>query len=885
MNNLLTTKLYFPTIRHNWVSRPRLVRRLKKDLSGPLTLIAAPAGYGKTALMSEWHDTAGSQIPVAWISLDANDNYLTRFWFYLISALDAIQPDMVTDPLVMLETPQMPSIESLLTLLINDIFTFSIDLILALDDLHVITDPEIFQSLNFLLEHMPPNLHLVLLTRADPPLTLSRLRAKGQLAEIRAHELRFSVEETTEFLNEVMKLKLSADEIVSLEARTEGWIAGLQLAALSIQGQEDAANIISTFGGGSHYIVDFLVEEVLNRQPEHIRKFLLQTSILERLSGPLCAMVSGQTNTTATLQLLEQNNLFVFPLDGESYWYRYHQLFADVMRNRLRQKYPDQLPELHNRAAKWLEKNSFLSEAIQHTINAKNYEYTARLIEQYAVFLLQRGELKTLLKLIDSIESFIQTHPWLAIYRAWALTYTGQLEQVEKMLQTAERYLSQQEISKDSMNLEGNIAAIRAYNAAINAEAVKTIGFARQALDSLPENNVSIRSIVSFIEGGAHLLNNDIAKALDAWEMAERGGKLTSNLYLAVSAVSAQADIITGQGKLHHAMRKYNEALQLATRADGRLLPIAARALAGLGSVYYEWNDLEVASQHAQQCIKLSQLWGNPDTWIAGYVLLARIQLAQGDLSGAEQAIQEAETLKESHDLRPGSARRIDSALISLWLAQGKLDRARGWIMDKGIIHDDRATIRDTRDCIGFSRILLAQSKYDEVLETVRRHLEMIENSEHCGQTIDLLLIQALAFQAKGEDSQAYEILQRALNLAESEGYVRLFIDHGERLGVLLQKASAHPTCPQYAFKLLSRFNNPPSGTMGTQQLVYDQLSAREKEVLELIARGKTNQEIADELVIALGTVKRHVYNIYSKLGVKSRTECLAQARELHLLE
>jgi len=885
MITLLTTKLYFPPARTNLVSRPRLLEMLNRGLKGRLTLIAAPAGYGKTTLMTEWHAGRGKDVPAAWFSIDASDNDPVRFWSYLVSALDSLQSGIVGDALSMLESPQLPPIESLLTLLINDLAVYQKDFVLVLDDVHIIAAPEIHHGIDFLLEHMPLCMHIVLLTRADPPIALSRLRANGQLVEIRARDLNFNSEETAAFLNDMMKLELSADEIVALEARTEGWIAGLQLAALSLQGQKDTANIIATFGGGYHYIVDFLVEEVLNNQPEPLRKFLLQTSILDRLSGQLCDALTGQTNGDTTLQQLEQGNLFIFPLGGECCWYRYHHLFADVLRNRLRQAYREQLPELHIRAARWFDQNGYSLDAIHHALTVPDYEYAAQLIEQNADAMLVRGELITLLNLIESIEHLLQTRPWLAIQRAWAFTYTGQLNLVEPTLEIAEKYVSRHTSIPNLMNINGNIAAIRAYNAAIMGNASQTLDYAQQALKLLPANNISTRSIVSFVLGGAYRLKNDSKEAMYAWTAAARDSQMAGNLYLAVSATSAQADILLDQGKLHLAVDTYNKALHIGIHTDARRMPVAARALAGLGNVYYEWNDLETAFKYANQCISLCRLWGNPDTLIEGHLLLIKLWQAHGDLEKAQEAMREAEILKQSHNLRPGSASHVDHSLVRLWLAQGNMESLNRWARETRIKGDEQSSHSGVRECSLLARILLDQGKPAESLKLVDQVLKLADADEHPGQTIELLLVQALAYQATGDATQALGSLQRALSFAETEGYARVFLDMGNPIKVLLQKALTSDDISRYAGKILTMFDEKQDDTSNTRQAMLDQLSTREVEVLELIALGKTNQQIADELVIALGTAKRHVFNIYSKLEVKNRTECVAKARSLHILK
>jgi len=525
---LLQTKLYIPQSRPgsaNLILRPRLMERLDHGLSGKLTLISAPAGFGKTTLVSEW--AGQSKTPVAWLSLEEADNDLTRFLGYVIAALQTCFPHLGETVPAMLQSPQPPPLESLLTILINDIAAVPEDLVLVLDDYHVITSPPLQQALTFLLDHLPPNLHLAITTRSDPPFPLARIRACGQMVEIREADLRFTQTETSDFLQQVMNIELSADDLTALHHRTEGWITGLHLAALSIRGSADAREFVQTFTGGHQYILDYLLEEVFQQQSESGQTFLLQTSILERLCGSLCDAVTGRDDGQTTLEMLAQANLFILPLDDERRWYRYHHLFADLLRHRLQQTLPAQWPDLHCRAAAWYEQRGFTNEAIDHALQAEAYTEAARLVDANAFTTLKHGEVMTVLGWLDRLpQETVHAHPWLAVWRAWALLLTGQVAQIEPCLAplstTAEQAPPPQE-------MQGHLCTIRAYVAALGNEPARAMELAQQALSLLSEDSRDVRSIVTYVLGGLSVMGGDVAGAATAFAEAAETGRAAGN--------------------------------------------------------------------------------------------------------------------------------------------------------------------------------------------------------------------------------------------------------------------------------------------------------------------------------------------------------------------
>src|SRR2546421_746117 len=680
---LLATKLHRPLPRAHLVRRPRLAARLTQGMMGPLTLVSAPAGFGKTTLLAQW--LAESGMPVAWLSLEAGDNEPVRFLSYLIAALQTLDPHLGAVALTLLQMPQPAAAETVLTLLTNDMGGHGRDggdFVLVLDDYHVIDAKPIDHALTFLLEHLPPQMHLVIATREDPQLPLARLRARGQLTELRATDLRFTPSEAAGFLNQGMGLNLSAEDITALERRTEGWIAGLQLAAISLQGHEDAASFIRSFTGSHHFVLDYLVEEVLQQQPESIQTFLLRTSILDRMTGSLCdaVLLNPSGSGQETLEYIEHANLFLVPLDNERRWYRYHQLFADLLRQRLHQRSASStgdevgdVTELHCRASVWYEDHGLEIEAFHHAAAAHDVARAERLIEGEGMPLQFRGAGAPVLKWLESLpKTVLDARPSLWVTYASALMMTGPHTAVEEKLQAAEAALQGAEPDERPQDLVGRIASMRATVAVIQHDVETIIAQSRRALEYLHPDNLPVRTATTWTLGYAYQLQGDRAAASQAYTEVISTGKSFGDSIYTIAATINLGQLQEADNQLSLATRTYRRVLQLAGDPPQ---PIACEAYLGLARITYQWNDLDTAQQHGQQCLQLTRQMEGVDTFASCEVLLARLKLAQRDVSGAAAVLDEAEAFVRRHSF-VFRMPEVAAAQVLILLHQGNLAAA-----------------------------------------------------------------------------------------------------------------------------------------------------------------------------------------------------------------
>lgn len=890
MIELLGTKTFIPRVRNNLISRPRLVDRLNKGLNKKLTLIIAPAGFGKTTLTAEW--VAQSPRRVTWLSLDKDDNDPLRFWTYFIAALDKMEKNLGNNALTLLQSPQPPPSTSILTPLINDLVAFRGEFSLVLDDFHLIKTQEIHEALTFLLDHLPEQMHITIIARADPALPLARLRARDQLIELRASDLRFTNEEAAAFLNEVMGLNLSPEDAAALEARTEGWIAGLQLAALSMQGRSDASSFVRAFAGSNRFVLDYLVEEVFNRQPEGTLDFLLQTAILDRLCGPLCDQVTRQPGSQILLEKIERSNLFLIPLDEERRWYRFHHLFADVLRNRLQHSRPDSIGELHRRASAWYEQNGLPTEAVSHALSAQEFGRAAELLEKIAPDMIQRSELARLLAWLDVLpENALQDQPLLALYYCWGLFLSGEITQAITRLQEVESRLSKEEIKRQP-EVQGHIAAMRAYLMRETGNFSATIALSNQALAYLGAEDQLLRAMVTLNLAITTYLDGDFGSASqNLTEIIAKGqsDQLAANT---LSAIYTYTQLLRAQGGLEQAHQLCQDGLALVDRRGWHRFPAVGFLYLALGELLRERNELHAALEYLERGIKLGQEGSHPHILIIGHVWLAWLRQTEGDAAGSQKAIQRAlQVIRQGQVSRFWPIPAAECCQARLWIVQGSLNAADNWALASGLdpLNGSPAYLYEA-EYLTLTRLLIARGDLETAASLLMRLQEQASRHGRNGSLTEILILQALNFAAQHRHEESSLALEQAFTLAEPQGYMRIFVDEGEPMRKLISgllSGQSDLRTRVYAQKLLSAFEAAPDSQStrqsGTQNLV-DPLSAREIEVLALVAEGLSNREIAQKLYLSTGTVKVHLKHIFGKLAVSSRTQAVARARELNLL-
>jgi len=901
---LLATKLRVPRPRPGIVARPRLWERLDRTTESKLTLISAPAGFGKSTLLGEWLAAAPrDEQLVAWLSVDEADNEPQTFWTYLISALRTVAPGIGDDALSLLESSQ-PQIHVALASLLNELGEASTDVALVLDDYHVIDTPNIHEGMAYLLDHLPEPIHLVIATRADPALPLARLRARGELMEIRAADLRFTHDETAAYLNEVMGLDLGARDITTLEGRTEGWIAALQLAALSMQGRENVAGFIAGFAGDDRYIVDYLVGEILQREPEEVRRFLLQTSILSRLTGPLCHAVTGEAGSTAMLEALDRRNLFLVPLDDRRQWYRYHQLFADMLRARLLAEQPDRAHELHRRASGWHERVGDRSEAIRHALAGEDFERAAYLVELELPSLRQARALTTIRGWLQALpDQLYRARPVLSAAYAGALMANGEIADVESRLRDAERWLDPTGeaangggsrasemvvVDEEAFRLlPATVAIYRAAQSQGLGDVVSAMTHARRALDFTGDDDHFERGAAAGFLALAHWGSGELEAAHRYWTATMASLQKAGHAVDALGCIRPLAEIRIAQGRLREAMRLYERGLQLATEHGASVLRGAADMHVGMSGLFFEWGDLDAATQHLIASRELGDPAGlalNPARWHAA---MAKIREANGDFDGALALLDEAERLYVSEfypDVRPVAALKA-----RIWLAQGRLAEAMAWASERGLsVEDDLSYLREFEH-ITLARVLMTSAEQGgadgssvSAVELLHRLLTAAEEGHRLGSVIDILVLQALGHQRLGSMASALVPLVHALALAEPEGYVRIFVDGGLPLAGLLDAAAKNGIAVDYVRRL--RAAHGTADVARFEQALAEPLSKRELDVLRLLATELDGPGIAGELFVGVSTVRSHTKSIYAKLGVNSRRAAVRRGEELGLL-
>ena len=886
----LRTKLYVPPLQSTWVSRMRLLKRMDEGFERKLTLISAPAGFGKTTLLVEWIHQ--KKIPVAWFSVDKKDNDPVHFLIYVIAGLQTLEPGIGKAALTLLQSPQPPPLESILINLINDISCIPTNATLVFDDYHAVDAKPIHDLIAFLLDHLPEHMHLVMATRSDPPLLLARLRSQNQLTELRAADLSFTTNETADLFKKRLNLQISTNDIQLLETRTEGWIAGLQLAALSLHGRKDPSNFLKTFKGDHRYIADYLTEEVLNRQPEQLRNFLLQTSILERLSASLCDAVTGQDNSRQVLNTLENANMFVIPLDEERCWYRYHHLFADLLEQRLRVKQGDLVAELHRRACQWFAKNGFKNEAVDHALIAQDYPQAAQLIEEIAEIEWDRARESRLLQWFKKLpDKRIDANPKLCIFYARELFKSGYLDNAEKRLHAAEHMLESTSISDvNKEGLLGRIAVIRAYMSTRTGDLSRTIYFSSQALKLLPRRDLNWRSVAATTLGMGYG-SDKLVESQQAFVEAMKISKAAGNIYYHIFAGSCLGSIIFKRGKLKEAKDISRQLLRLAIENGIEQTGIVGSLYANLGLIFCEWNDIDEGIRLLNKGIELSELGRDPVILASCQVGLLRALMYRMDFAGAFKLMENINERTGHFTLPPWITNTISALNVFFWLGSGKLNAALQWAQERGLSIDDYIDGSHELEYIALAHILITQNKLAEADRLLQRLIENAKAGDRVYMMIEMRLMRALIFKAKQDTAAALTELKFALSLAEPGGLIMIFVSKGKSVAELLEEICAvkkrdHDDTKagfslSYAKKIWSVFQ---AGTTPKIDGLMDPISERELEVLYLIAAGLSNREIADKLFISLNTVKTHTKNINSKLGVNSRIKAVARAKELGLL-
>jgi LuxR family transcriptional regulator, maltose regulon positive regulatory protein len=893
---LLATKLAIPRIRSDLLPRFHLIRRLEEATTHELVLVSTPAGFGKTTLLASWGKSTEKRL--AWLSLDRDDNDPMRFWRYAIAAVETVRRGIGQPALSLLNASAQPTPKAVVTALVNELAAHPDEFVLVLDDYHHIESPTVHEGLAFLLEQLPPGMHMVISTRSDPLIPLARFRARGQLAELRAADLRFTLDESTSLLRRIWELNLPEESVIALEERTEGWATGLQLAALALRGSSNPAQFIQEFSGSHRYVLDYLTEEVLEQLPDDVRSFLLKTSVLNQLCGSLCDALTSRNDGQRMLEDLEGANLFLMPLDEERRWYRYHHLFADLLLARLQFMDPHQVSELHRNAAAWYEEHRLISDALRHALAAGEAGWAARLVEQHVEQMLRQGEGETVRKwLVMLPQEVVRTRPRLTLAQVIAAVNAGRLQMVEPLLDDAERALAtapselyEPSIGKEmSMlaNVPATIALLRASLVALRGDAERTIELVHQAQVHLADDERSPRISGRWNLAQADLMRGRLPEAERTFADIVAEGREVGEPHLTVTAGFALGRIQRAQGRLEAAYHTHQQGLEFATTNVSNVVLSVGVAHIGMAEILYERNQLEEALGHIIEGISLSRQLISTQSLAIGLITLAWIRQAMGNPVGAREAMEEADQLTQNPEIvslhNPAPVERARLAL-----AQGTVQEAARWVEERGLNENDEPSYARELEYLLLARTLLNRNLPDRAI-TLLEHLETAAKAqERVGSLIQIQVLQALSFQAAGKADQAMRPLAQALMQAEPEGYVRTFIDEGSQLAALLHRAALRGVTPDYITRLLTAFPSIDPGMQTSPSSATfpfsDPLSERELEVLRLMASGASNQDIAKSLSIALTTAKKHVSKIIRKLGVNNRTQAVSRGRDLGFL-
>ncbi|HET9495270.1 MAG TPA: LuxR C-terminal-related transcriptional regulator [Chloroflexia bacterium] len=885
---LLATKLRIPPQTQHEVRRVRLLDALQEAVPRhKLTLVTAPAGYGKTTLLSQWAHESG--MPTAWLSISPEDNDLERFFRYLVAAWEEAQPGISESPLGVLLGGMMPDMQVVLGEFVNAASEAPYHVAFVLDDYHLIEDEAIHRALAFLTDHLPPRAHFVLAARAEPPLPLARYRARREVAELHVDDLQFRQDEAADFLNDAMGLQVARDDVASLQERLEGWAAGLQMVALTLRRGLTAADKV-TVSGRHRFISDYLSENVLADLPEGMRRFLLRTGILDRLSGPLCDAVTGEEGSQEVLEALERENLFVVPLDDSREWFRYHLLFADFLREQLQRRHPDEVADLHSRAARWYLEHELPDQALHHAVEANDAGIGVEVFDRYTNVKLNSGELGTIRRWLDLIPAQWHTdYPVIGLARGALYAFSGALHECIRCVDEVEQRLSPP-VSVQAQTQLAKVSAVRCAIACMMHDVAQAETHAGRAFHELQGRDDPYVRLVYGALGDAYRSSGRWGEAKQMYHKVLDLPEGPSSLIHSVHVYGALADLELLQGRIRDAAAYWGKALAgIQDRATwgGLPLPLIGWVYIRMGEILYEWNELATASDHLSRGLERAELGDDIRAMIAGYLLGVQIKLAARDVGAAVEYLEKARPLVEGAEF-PDWAARFERLQLEVWLAQDKLRAADSWAEEKLSAEPGGEGAEDEVRRLAGARALIASgdlAAVDRALRLVEGAMRAAEAAGRDGVVVEALALQALGRWKRGDHAGAMTSLERALRAAEPEGYVRLFVDLGLPMARLLQEARARDVMPDYVSTLLGEFVDAPALPGRGEAALPEPLSQREEEVLALLAAGLTNREIAERLVISAETAKKHVGNICDKLGVRNRTEAAARARELGLLK
>jgi LuxR family maltose regulon positive regulatory protein len=889
---LLTTKLHPPPARRKLAARMGLLDRLNDSLSHKMTILCAPAGYGKTTLLSHWIDRRSE--PVAWLAVDRSDNDLAQFLFYLLATVQQIDPEVGTIIPDMLQPPRPSPNRAVLTALVNDLAASEEEFLLILDDYHEIENHKVHEALGFLLDHMPANVHLILATRVDPPIQLAKLRAEGQLRELRAADLRFEEEDAAQFFRCAMDLDLSDGEVNALVEKAEGWVAGLQIAGLLLQNQPDPSQVVQSFTGSHRHIVDYLAAEVIDRLSLPIQEFLCRAAILEDLTPSLCDAVTGRTDSRQILEQLVRENLFIIPIEDKQQLYRFHRLMAEALRIRTEELGHDLLAAFHDRASVWYQQHGRIEAAIDHAFKSDNVSRAADLIEANVQAMLKRSRVITLRNWLDMLpEESIHHRCRLAIAYAWASLLGGGSLQVTRI------HLQRAAACEPDDTAAAEVAVIEGLIAMLSGDWRRALDTSGEALASLPEESVFLRSVASDNLGMAYVFQGDMDSAIRNFSLSSGLSQESGNIMFAVASISNLGGLYLQKGRLKEAHAIYLRGLDLGTAKRNQRLPVACRALLGLGEIAREWNELERSRQWLEDGLRLSQQYSETSELML-YLNLARVVQAQGEVEQALDLIYQAQTIAVRSAEFDIDDRLVDVALARFHMQQGNIAAATEWAAARGYDRESAGSIVNAPaassiphdlyegELLQYARLQLLENRPKAALEILDDLLAVAKAKTLNRRLVEIQVLRALAFRALALTDQALDALQKSLKIAEPEGYVRVYLDEGPRIVGLLRRLARRGAKKQYCRRLLQALQEEASGPAGAsqqhEQILVEPLSEREIQVLQLLAEGCTNQQICERLYLSMSTVKGHNSNIYGKLLVKNRTEAVARARQLGVL-